>query len=190
MAVVYVQGASRGIGFQFVRQLLKRHNIGVIASARTPEVAGSSGVSLHNLSVEYKNLQVIQTDVTVEENIVNLSEQLKDKYGKLDLLINCSAILHPKGKGETKLLDVDLDALAATFNLNCFSPILLAKHLSPLLQKGDGVIGSQLYKDDKKLNHSGVIVNMSARVGSIFDNKLGGWYSYRTSKAALNMANK
>ena len=44
------------------------------------------------------------------------------------------------------------------------------------------MIGSQKYREDAKKSHTGVLVNMSARVGSISDNGLGGWYSYRMSK--------
>lgn len=190
MAVVYVQGASRGIGFEFVRHFLKRPNTLVVASARTPDVPGLSGISLQNLKKQNQNLDILQIDCTIEDNIVNASKHVEKQYGKLDLLVNSSGILHPSGKGETRLLDVQLDSLVDTFKVNSFVPVLMAKHFSALLQKGTGMIGSQEYKDDNRLNHTGVIVNMSARVGSISDNKLGGWYSYRMSKAALNMANK
>ena len=115
---------------------------------------------------------------------------MKDKSGKLELLINCSAVLHPTGRGETKLKDIQHNYLTEVFNLNTFAPLLMAKHFAPLLQKGTGSIGSQEHRNDKTLNHSGIIANLSARIGSIEDNKLGGWYSYRMSKTALNMANK
>jgi len=139
---------------------------------------------------ELRNTEVMQCDVTVEENVRQVAEQLKHSHQKLDLVINSSGILHPSGRGETRLQDVSLDGLASTFAVNAFGPILIAKHLAPLLQKGSGLIGSDKYKDDKKKCHAGILVNMSARVGSISDNNLGGWYSYRTSKAALNMATK
>ncbi|XP_023330474.1 uncharacterized protein LOC111702901 [Eurytemora carolleeae] len=78
----------------------------------------------------------------------------------------------------------------STFTVNTFAPLLMAKHLAPLLQKGTGLVGSQQFKEDPKKSHSSVIVNMSARVGSISDNRLGGWYSYRMSKSGMNMATK
>merc|ERR1711893_554927 len=64
----------------------------------------------------------------------------------------------------------------------------MAKYFQPLLTKGGGGFGSK--STDSKPQHSSVLVNMSAKVGSITDNALGGWYSYRLSKAALNMTTK
>ena len=81
------------------------------------------------------------------------------------------------------MANVDFDSLQATFGVNTFGPLCVAKHFAPLLQKGSGLVGSGS-------SHAAILVNMSARVGSIGDNGLGGWYSYRMSKAALNMATK
>jgi len=67
------------------------------------------------------------------------------------------------------LAQLDLAGLQASFATNAFAPILLLKHLLPLLRKGPATFAA-----------------LSARVGSIGDNRLGGWYSYRASKAALN----
>ncbi|CAB1447179.1 unnamed protein product [Pleuronectes platessa] len=64
----------------------------------------------------------------------------------------------------------------------------MAKYFAPLLQKGGGGFGQQ--PAEKPKQHSGLIVNITAKVGSIGDNGLGGWYSYRMSKAALNMATR
>ncbi|KAK2703854.1 hypothetical protein QYM36_017789 [Artemia franciscana] len=109
------------------------------------------------------------------------------KFGSsLDLLINCSAILHPSGKGETSLRDVSGQGLEDTLRTNTVGPLLMAKYFSPFLLKGQGRFGVQ----DEKSKHSGVLVNITAKVGSITDNSLGGWYSYRMSKAALNMATR
>ncbi|MGE8370299.1 MAG: SDR family NAD(P)-dependent oxidoreductase, partial [Pseudomonas putida] len=72
-------------------------------------------------------------------------------------------------KAEKSLAQLDLTSLQASFVTNAFAPILLLKHLMPLLRKGPATFAA-----------------LSARVGSISDNRLGGWYSYRASKAALN----
>lgn len=64
----------------------------------------------------------------------------------------------------------------------------MVKYFAPLLQMGTGAFGQQ--PQEKAKQHSGIIVNMTARVGSIGNNALGGWYSYRMSKAALNMATR
>lgn len=102
--------------------------------------------------------------------------------------MNSSALLHPSGKGETSLRDVSAQGIMSTLTTNTVGPLVMAKYFAPLLQKGGGGFGQQ--SEDKAKRHSGIIVNITAKVGSIGDNGLGGWYSYRMSKAALNMATK
>ena len=190
MSNIFVQGASRGLGFAFVKSFLRNPNNVVFASARTANAQNNSGESLLDLKSDFPNLKLITMDVTDEKNIIKAAEIVKNSTGKLELLLNCSAMLHPTGKGETKLTDVKPDFLHETFALNTFGPLLMAKHFGKFLQNGNGSIGSQAYKENKDLSHCGVIANLSARIGSIDDNKLGGWYAYRMSKTALNMANK
>lgn len=190
MAVVFIQGASRGLGLAFVQSLLKRSNTTVFAAARTLNKTEENGINLLSLQSSFPNLELISMDVTKEDNVIEASNIVKEKVGKLDLLINCSGMLHPTGKGETKLGDINFTHISEVFNLNTFAPLIMAKHFNPLLQKGNGLIGCQKHHHDKDKSHCGVIANLSARIGSIEDNKLGGWYSYRMSKAALNMANR
>ncbi|MEM6930148.1 MAG: SDR family NAD(P)-dependent oxidoreductase, partial [Myxococcota bacterium] len=71
---------------------------------------------------------------------------------------------------EKRLEHVAPDALATVFAVNAFGPILVAKHVAPLLHH----------------DRRAVFAAVSARVGSIGDNRLGGWYAYRASKSALN----
>jgi len=87
------------------------------------------------------------------------------------LIINAAGLLHSTDfMPEKKLGDLNYAQLEATFRTNTFGPALVLRHFSPLL---DG--------------ERGVLAVISAKVGSIEDNRLGGWYSYRASKAALNM---
>ena len=91
--------------------------------------------------------------------------------GRFDLIINAVGVLHADGAmPEKKLGDLNYAQLLATFRANTFGPALLLRHFSPLLAR-----------------ERGVLALLSAKVGSIGDNRLGGWYSYRASKAALNM---
>ena len=91
--------------------------------------------------------------------------------GPFHLIINAAGVLHSAGTmPEKKLGDLHYAQLLATFRTNTFGPALVLRHFSPLLQA-----------------QRGVLVMLSAKVGSIGDNRLGGWYSYRASKAALNM---
>jgi len=92
--------------------------------------------------------------------------------GPFHLMIDATGALAIDGVGPEKRLD-DLDAtrLARAFAVNAIGPALLMKHFVPLLPTGERCI----------------FATLSARVGSIADNRKGGWYGYRASKAALNM---
>jgi NAD(P)-dependent dehydrogenase (short-subunit alcohol dehydrogenase family) len=92
--------------------------------------------------------------------------------GPFHLLIDATGALMVDGRGPEKRLDeLDADHLLRAMQLNAVGPALLIKHFSPLLASGERVIWAKL----------------SARVGSIEDNRKGGWYGYRSAKAALNM---
>ncbi|KAJ3674502.1 hypothetical protein LUZ60_005118 [Juncus effusus] len=172
-----VQGASRGIGLEFVRQLLQRNEKGqVVATCRDPNDA----TDLQNLQRDFTNrLHILPLDVTNESTIQAAASNIKENYGALNLLINASGILsipnvlHP----ETSLSKVQKSSLMLTYEVNAIGPILVIKHMWPLLKAGGGT-GTE--------REVAVVANISARVGSIGDNNLGGWYSYRSSKSALN----
>ncbi|XP_068114913.1 C-signal-like [Hyperolius riggenbachi] len=179
--IALVQGASRGIGLQFCKALLQPGNK-VIATCRHPQ----SAAELQELKRQHPDrLTIMKLDVTSTRDIQQCAQEVEQSFNRLDLLINSSAMLHPSGKGETSLRDVSAEGLSLTLSTNTVGPLLMAKHFSPLLLKGNGVFGAQLPN-----KHSAILINMSAKVGSISDNGLGGWYSYRMSKAALNMATK
>ncbi|EJL34980.1 SDR family NAD(P)-dependent oxidoreductase [Novosphingobium sp. AP12] len=88
------------------------------------------------------------------------------------LVIVATGLLHAGDHGPEKALrDLDPDWLAQVYAVNAIGPALVAKHFLPILPKGG----------------RSVFAALSARVGSISDNRLGGWHGYRASKAALNM---
>lgn len=96
----------------------------------------------------------------------------------LHLLIVATGVLHsPASAGrvgltpEKRLGELNLASLDAIFRINTFGPALVLRHFAPLLHK----------------QQRSVLAVLSAKVGSIEDNRLGGWYGYRASKAALNM---
>ena len=92
--------------------------------------------------------------------------------GPFHLLLDATGALTVNGRGPEKRLDeLDASHLLAALHLNAVGPSLLLKHFVPLLATGQRVIWGKL----------------SARVGSIEDNRKGGWYGYRAAKAALNM---
>ena len=90
----------------------------------------------------------------------------------VDLIIVAAGVLHDgELQPEKALKDLSLDNFYSVFNINTFGTALAAKHFLPLLPR----------------EGKSVFAALSARVGSIEDNYIGGWYGYRASKAALNM---
>ncbi|MCA3698361.1 MAG: SDR family NAD(P)-dependent oxidoreductase [Brevundimonas sp.] len=93
------------------------------------------------------------------------------ELGELRLVLHAAGVLHGPGLTPEKSLSrIDPEAMALAFAVNATGPALVMKHLAPLLPRRGRCVFAAL----------------SARVGSIGDNRLGGWYAYRASKAALN----
>ena len=76
--------------------------------------------------------------MTNHEDILKASEHVKQKYGTLELLINNAGLLHPSGKGETRLSDVKFEDLNALYAVNASGPLMMARYFAPLMQKGSG----------------------------------------------------
>lgn len=107
-------------------------------------------------------------DVTDEKSVIDCLGKLD---GSFDRIIVATGALSAEGQGPEKTLkSLDPAAIAAQFALNATGPALILKHALRLMPR----------------DRRSVFVCLSARVGSIGDNRLGGWYSYRASKAALN----
>ncbi|CAM9000831.1 unnamed protein product [Rhodiola kirilowii] len=174
-------GASRGIGLEFTRQLLQNKVNGhVIATCRNPQAA----TGLLHLKDQYADrLHILPLDLTDETTIQESAEFVMDRFGSLNLLVNASGILSIPNvmQPETTLSKVEKSSLQLAYEVNAVGPILVIKHMWPLLKAGGGS------GTDTDL---AVAANLSARVGSIGDNRLGGWHSYRASKAALNQLTK
>ncbi|CAI5483409.1 unnamed protein product [Closterium sp. Yama58-4] len=175
--VSLVQGASRGIGLELVRQLLQRSSDShVIATCRNPAAAAP----LQELqSSSGDRLTVLPLDVTDEASIEEAAQHVSATWGHLNLLINASGLLHVPGamKPETSMRALTPQALLTSFQVNAMGPALVLKNMAPLLAAGGGAAAGR---------EVAVAASISARVSSIGDNKLGGWHSYRASKAALN----
>lgn len=179
--VAMVTGASRGLGLEFTRQLLTKYpGVVVYGTARNPDV--SPGLQAlkrrHPVRLELGTL-----DVTKEETMVDLKQQIDDKYGRLDLIVNCAGVLHVPNYLEPEVLisKVDPEKLMLAYEVNAVGPVIVAKHFWELLRKGQGHGTGRA---------GSVIANISARASSMKDNTFAGWYGYRASKAALNMMTK
>jgi NAD(P)-dependent dehydrogenase (short-subunit alcohol dehydrogenase family) len=109
-------------------------------------------------------------DIGNEESVANVAEQLR-AMGPFQIIIVASGVLHTSEfMPEKKLGDLNLQQLQQTFLVNTFGPALVLRYFANLLDR-----------------ERSLFAFLSAKVGSIGDNRLGGWYSYRASKAALNM---
>ncbi len=153
-----VVGASGGLGRAFVTHLLA-----------SPDVASVHAWSRRRVEINDAKLVAADVDITDEASIEAAARQL----GDVRLVIIATGLLHDPQTGfgpEKAWRDLDFDALQRAFAVNTIGPALVAKH----------VLG-RFPRDGRS-----VFAAISARVGSISDNRLGGWYGYRASKAALN----
>ena len=151
-------GAGGAIGQALVRRLAADPRWSTIdALSRDP--APASGTAVRPGVI----------DIGAEDSIAAAAAAID---GPLDLVLIATGLLHEGTQGpERALKALDATWLARSFAINTIGPALALKHFAPLLpRQGRGVIGA-----------------LSARVGSISDNRAGGWYGYRASKAALNM---
>ena len=159
---VAVFGASGGLGAAFVRLL-----------ARSPNVARIHAFSRSRPAFSGAKVRWAQVDLAHEATIAEAVQSAAANSGKLHLVLVATGILHD-GDGlqpEKSWRALEAESLMTAFAINSVGPALIAKHVLPLLDR------------DRKT----VFAALSARVGSIEDNRLGGWYAYRASKAALNM---
>jgi len=159
---IAVIGANGGIGGALIQTLSKN-------PSETNLAAIARGKSVN------KDFDGLTTELELENenSIIEAADLIGKKLGTLSAVYVATGLLHESGgvQPEKSSRNLDSYALDRLFRINAIGPALIAKHFIPLLRK-----------DSKS-----VFACLSARVGSIKDNKLGGWYSYRASKAALNM---
>jgi len=113
----------------------------------------------------------LTVDVENDQSLASLTDSLRSLDQPLRLIFNCSGRLHgPDLQPEKRLQQVNRSQLQEQFSINAIAPLLLAKAVEPLLHR----------------DHPFHFASLSARVGSIADNRSGGWYGYRAAKAAQN----
>lgn len=159
---IAIIGASGAIGQALVTEL--RNTTGarsVLALARNPDRIENA---THTHAI----------DITDEASVEKAATWTRE-HAPLDMVFVATGILHTDTiSPEKSWRALDIDAMAEVFAINTIGPSMVAKHFLPLLHTDKPALFAAL----------------SARVGSIGDNGLGGWYSYRASKAALNMVIK
>jgi NAD(P)-dependent dehydrogenase (short-subunit alcohol dehydrogenase family) len=155
---VLIFGGSGGIGHSLCMQLLSHQ----------PEIDLHATYHSHKPNDLGSGLTWHNIDITAEDDISKLAAQ----FSSLDWIINAIGLLHTPSYGpEKNLQSCQSEFFLENIKVNALPTLLIAKHFSACL---------------KASNHPR-FVTISAKVGSIEDNRLGGWYSYRSSKAALNM---
>lgn len=164
-----VVGASRGIGLALTEAQLNDPGVLRVVATQRP---GSDPAGLERLSeLHGPRLQRVDVDVTDPAGLERLSAALQAIPGGFDLAIHAAGILHEDGVlPEKSLADCRPAQLARLFQVNSIAPLMVAATLIPLQPR----------------RRAFTFAALSAMVGSIGDNRLGGWYGYRASKAALN----
>lgn len=157
-----VIGASGGIGRAFTAAL-----------EEVPGVVRVFALSRRAVTPDSRKTSWRALDLEDEASIAAAAAAVEAAAGSVNLVIVASGLLHDGDDllPEKTWRSLDSDALRRAFAVNATGPALVAKHFLPLLVR------------DRK----SAFAALSARVGSIEDNRLGGWYAYRASKAALNM---
>jgi len=164
-SVVVVTGANRGIGLEFVRQLLAG-DWEVVAGYRD---AGKSQDLLSIVSTTGR-LHPFQLDVTKEEDAEQLRDFVSGQFGELDLLINNAGI---SLAGKDSVDDVSVSDIMENFEVNVIGPMIVTRKLHSLLAMGQ----------------KPKVVNIGSRLGSV-QLSSGNIVPYRLSKSALNMLTK
>lgn len=151
-------GASGGIGTALVGQLAARDDVAEVHAVARSDLAASAKITPHRF------------DLLDESAIAAACAAIS---GPLDLVVIATGrLVRDTGEGpEKSWRALDAAAMAEMFAINAIGPALIGKHCAGLLRR----------------EGRPVFAAISARVGSIADNRLGGWHSYRASKAALNM---
>jgi NAD(P)-dependent dehydrogenase (short-subunit alcohol dehydrogenase family) len=158
---VLIVGGSGGIGRALISELLTRY----------PETQIGASYYQGQSKVEHERLSWQVLDVRDSSAI----DSWASDYKRVDWIVNAIGYLHgPYGGPEKSIRSPNPDFLLENIRINTLPTLMLAKSFAAGLKQSPAPL----------------LATLSARVGSIEDNRLGGWYSYRISKAALNMALK
>jgi len=176
-----IVGAGGGLGRALTAACCARADAGQVfaLSRRTATPADQGGTSDSLLNGVGVTPTWITADPTSAESLHAAVAQIRAISPRVHRLIICTGVLHggdqqPDFKPEKSLAQLQLDALLHSITLNAWAPLAALQAFAPLLRHEERSVATAL----------------SAMVGSIGDNRLGGWHSYRMSKAALNMGLK
>lgn len=162
---VLIIGANQGIGQALAEKCAENPDWQVYKTSRK-----YTGLNKINY-----NTWEVHCDINSTESIDKLQLQLSSHLNQIDWLINCAGVLHHDTfMPEKSLKQVNKNQLETSYHTNAVGHLLLIQSLEKLISQAE----------------KPTVSSLSARIGSIKDNHLGGWYAYRMSKAALNMGMK
>lgn len=157
---IAIIGAGGALGSEFAKQLSRNYNVNSI-------------FAFSSSNIKFNDDKIISDFIDIEqEESIRLAAIKAGNNDDIDMVIVAIGMLHDdKIYPEKSLKDLSPEKFQKLFNINSIAPAMIAKYFLPKLNK----------------NSKSIFAALSARVGSISDNYLGGWYAYRASKAALNM---
>lgn len=168
---IAIFGTSGAIGSAFAKLLSNTYPEANIFKFSQHKDSSSQDSQSKDSSAPDSSIHSNIVDYSSEESIANCAE-IASKNGSLDLVIVTNGMLHDDEiMPEKSLKDLSAQKFQRLYEVNTITPALIAKYFLP-----------KLNRDNKA-----IFASLSARVGSISDNYLGGWYAYRASKTALNM---
>jgi len=162
-----ITGGKRGLGLEFTRQWLARGDE-VVVLARRPE----SSRDLADLArLHPGTLTTVDCNVSSDASVESARRHVERSWDRLDLLVNNAGIY---GKEGGSFDGIDIEEVRDLLEVNALGPLRVCRAFVPLLRNGA----------------SPKIVHITSLMGSIDDNRSGGYWGYRMSKAALNMASR
>ncbi|PFH52665.1 hypothetical protein AMATHDRAFT_139803 [Amanita thiersii Skay4041] len=177
---ILVTPATRGLSLALARYFLRSTHYPIYATHRSgPSQVVKEHILKATPEVDPNRLHLLKLDLTSEDSIASAANALANSLQKnfcnfyMHTAVFTGGVLYP----EKKPSDLDLNRIQSMFQINTISHLLLIKHFFHFLPTSN--ITAQGTQPSKW-------VHVSARLGSISDNKHGGWFSYRSSKAALN----
>ena len=163
MNTTVIFGATGGIGASMVQKCA--HNAHILCPVRE----GSDRTVLNQFIAKGLNITIIEERLTPDAPLMNTIQALA-KYSHIDRLFSCVGFLHNSTiKPERALKSLSYESFIESITTNAYLNIQWISQLSPYFA------------------NDAIIAVLSAKLGSISDNQLGGWHSYRAAKAALNM---
>lgn len=160
MATWIITGGNRGIGKEFIHQLLSKNHT-IITGVRNPE----------RMDIDHELLSIFKLDVSDSQSVVEFAQSVLQQTNQVDVLVNNAGRMD--GRWQT-IGEVDPDLSLEVLNVNTIGPLRVTQALWPLLEK----------------TSNSKVANISSLMGSIDDCLSGRSYAYRTSKTGLNMITK